>query len=353
MKNTTLNISKMVASALLLGSMTASASHHFESAQVIKVPSLNQLDNFVFKSSRPDSTAVVMTFNHSPKSGVNGTYNTEALYNIHIAEDGKYQKGYTYSFKFDNDGNYTVYKLDEANAAVGKKGTEIGKGSADKPLKLADGTEIWTGVAKDPFFGNSPGLHVFRKELAEGKYDPDVWKKSQGKNIFTARNCVAIVLDVPNKQLGNKIAVFMTTAVEENKAWQQVQYSAIPLLSHSMMFENEALKREHDQSRPDRDMQMKNFVSARVTRTSTLAHSQKNPVAYGDKVADMLIPDVITYNVGTPAKFSAEKINGRKMSDDAMSEMLTLLTGQPTSQAITDQKIYSASFPYVIPAAMK
>lgn len=342
-----------IAIALLFTAFTASASHHFESAEAIKVPSLNQLDNYIFQSSRPDSTAMVMTFNHSPKAGINGVYNTSALYNIHIAEDDSFRKGYTYSFRFDNDGNYTVYRLDEPNDVVGKKGQEIGKGSAGKPLTLADGVQVWTGVAKDPFFGNSPGLHEFRKELAEGKYDPAVWTKSQGKNIFTGRKCVAIVLDIPNKQLGKTVKVFMTTATKADKSWQQVQYSAIPLFSHTMLFENEALKREHDQSRPENSQDMKAFISARTLRTSTLAHSQKDPVAYADKVADMLVPDVITYNIGTPASFSASKINGRKMSDDAMSEMLTLLTGQPTSQAITDQQIYSPTFPYVIPVSLK
>ncbi|TNV10189.1 DUF4331 domain-containing protein [Buttiauxella sp. B2] len=341
-----------ISSSLIVGSTSVFASHHFESAQVIKNPSLNQLDSFVFQSSRPDATAVVMTFNHSPKSGDNGVYNTSALYNIHIAEDDKYLKGYTYSFKFDSKGNYTAYKLDEPNAAAGKKGNKIGEGSVDKTLTLADGTQIWAGVAKDPFFGNSPGLHIFRKQLAEGKYDPNVWRSSQGKNIFTGRKCAAIVVDIPNKQLGKKIAVFMTTDLEENNNWQQVQYSAIPLLSHSMMFENSVLKQEHDQSRPGKNLDMKDIVSARITRASLLAHSQKDPVAYGDKVANMLIPDVITYNVGTTAKFSATNINGRKMSDDAMSEMLTLLIGQPTSQVITDQKVYSQTFPYVIPASL-
>ncbi|HAV1831793.1 TPA: DUF4331 domain-containing protein [Enterobacter hormaechei subsp. steigerwaltii] len=343
----------MLCTAFVFGPVPVMASHHFESVQAIKIPSLNQLDNYVFQSSRPDATAFVMTVNNSPKAGPGGTFNKTAMYNIHIAEDEHFQKGYTYSFQFDDAGHYVVYQLNEPNGAVGAKGIELGKGSAGETLKLANGIQIWTGVAKDPFFGNSPGLHVFRKELSEGKYDPDVWKKSQGNNIFANRNCGAIVVDIPNKMLGDKVNVFMTTAVDMNNAWQQVQYSAIPLFSHSMLFENDALKREHDESRPDKSMDMKDFVSARTARASALAHSQKNPVEYGDKVANMLVPDVISYNVGTPAKFSVEGINGRKMSDDAMSTILSLLIGQPTDQVIKDQKIYSPAFPYVIPVTLK
>lgn len=346
-------VAVILSSVLAFAAEPAIASHHFESAQSIQIPSINQLDNYVFPSSRADATAIVMTVSNSPKPGVDGIFNSQALYNIHIAEDDGFKKGYTYSFQFDEAGNYTVYRLDEANAEVGKKGAVVGKGELNKALTLTDNLKIWTGTAKDPFFGNSPGLHAYRKELAEGKYDPEVWKKSKGKNIFADRNCAAIVIDIPNKLLGKKIKVFMTTALENNDTWQQVQYSAIPLFSHSMLFENDALKREHDLSRPDNDQDMKNFVSARVTRASALAHSQKNPVAYGDKIADMLVPDVITYKTGTPAKFSAQEINGRKMSDDAMSEMLSILAGQPVNDAVEDHKVYSAEFPYLIPVSVK
>lgn len=346
-------VTLFLGSVLVIAVEPATASHHFESAQSIRIPSVNQLDNYVFQSSRADATAIVMTVNNSPKAEVDGVFNSHALYNIHIAEDDGFKKGYTYSFRFDEAGNYTVYRLDEANAKVGKTGADVGKGELNKTLMLADDIKVWTGTVKDPFFGNSPGLHAYRKDLAEGKHDPDVWKKSKGKNIFADRNCAAIVIDIPDKLLGKKIKVFMTTALENNDTWQQVQYSAIPLFSHSMLFENDALKREHDLSRPDNGQDMKNFVSARVTRASALAHTQKNPVAYGDKIADMLVPDVITYKTGTPANFSEQEINGRKMSDDAMSSMLSMLAGHSVNDGVEDHKIYSADFPYLISAPLK
>lgn len=339
--------------SLLTCSAGVLASHHFETAAALQDPTINQLDNYVFQSSRADATAFIMNINPSPKSSPGGVFKPGALYNIHISDDSKFKSGHTFSLQFDEQGNYTVYQSDSPNAAVGTKGKEIGKGSLDKKAELTNGVQVWAGVAKDPFYGNSPGLHILRQQLAEGKYDPSIWTSVKGKNIFTGRKCGAIVLDIPDKMLGKKIEVFMTTAVEKDGNWKQVQYSAIPLFSHSMLFENEALKQEHNQSRPDNSQDMKNFVAARTARASTFAHSQKEPQVYGDKVADMLVPDVITYNVGTPAKFSAQSINGRSLSDDAMSEMLTLLLGQPTDQHITNQKLYTQDFPYLIPATVK
>ena len=347
------DVKLMLLATSLMCSTGAMASHHFETAAALQDTRINQLDNYVFQSSRANATSFIMDINPSPKDAPGGVFKPGALYNIHIAEDSKFKTGHTFSVMFDEKGNYTVYALNSPNAPTGTKGREIGKGELNKKAELADGIQLWAGVAKDPFFGNSPGLHILRQQLAEGKYDPGIWASVKGKNIFTGRKCGAIVLDVPNSMLGKKIDVFMTTAVQKDGMWEQVQYSAIPLFSHSMLFENEALKTEHDHSRPDNSQDMKNFVSARVARASTFAHSQKEPQLYGDKVANMLVPDVITYNVGTPAKFSAESINGRSLSDDAMGEMLTLLLGQPTDQHITNQKLYTQEFPYLIPASLK
>lgn len=344
----------LLVAALAIGSTTSAlASHHFETPIAIKVPAVNLLDNYVFQSSTPDYTSVVVSVNNSPKAGKGGIFQPGALYNVHIATDDTYKKGNTYSFLFDEQDNAKVYELDEPNAAIGKIGKEIAAGTVGSEITTKSGIKIWAGAGEDPFFGNSPALHIYRAQLAEGKYDPNVWTSTKGTNIFAGRSSGAIVLDIPNKLLAKNIRVFMTVAMKEGDIWKQVQYSANPLFSHVMLFENNALKQEHDQSRPTNSSDMKNFVSARTTRASAVAHSQKDPVAYGDKVADMLVPDVLTYQVGTKAVFSAEKRNGRSLQDDAMSEMLTLLVGEPVDQAIEDQHRYMSEFPYVKPVTLK
>ncbi|MEJ5072788.1 DUF4331 family protein [Enterobacter ludwigii] len=352
-----MSISKKAMLAVIIPTLMLSplaiASHHFESAQSIQTPSLNQLDNFVFPSATVGYTALVMTVNNSPKAGTGGVFNPDALYNIHIAESADYKQGKTFTFKFDNQGNVIVYLENTADSPVGATDEMLGKGEANQSVTLSNGIKIWTGAAQDPFTGNSPGLHRFRNDLAQGKYDPSIWTSTQGKNIFAARNCGAIVLEVPNKLLADNISVYMTTDYRSDKTWKQVQYSANPLFSHTMLFENAALKREHDESRPQNSEDMKNFVSARTARASGLAHSQADPFAYGDKVANLLVPDVLTYKVGEKAVFSAEKRNGRSLDDDAMSAMLSLLIGQPTDQAVASLKRYRHDFPYVIPVTLK
>ncbi|MCS3458930.1 DUF4331 domain-containing protein [Aeromonas sp. BIGb0445] len=332
----------------------AMASHHFEAAAVIKNPALAQLDNYVFQSSRPDHTAVIMTLNYAPTKAVGGVFMPGALYNIHIANDADFSKGHTFSLQFKEDNSFTLYDLDAPNGAVGTMGKAIGQGMMNQASAMTDGIQAWAGVATDPFYGNSPALHVYRTQLNAGQqYDPGLWTSSKGNNIFAGRNSAAIVLDIPNKLLGKEVKVFMTTAVKEQDKWQQVQYSANPLFSHVMLFESDALKTLHDASRPDKDDGIKQFASARTARASALAHSQKDPIAYGDIVANMLTPDVLTYQVGSKADYTGKVRNGRALDDDAMSTMLGLLIGQPTNQGIANPKAHTQSFPYVIPAVLK
>ncbi len=76
----------------------------------------------------------------------------------------------------------------------------------------------------------------------------------------------------------------------------------------------------------------------------------ENPAAYADKVADMIIPDVLTYKVGTKAAYAVENLNGRKLTDDGMDVVLTLFSGKPmTDNANTMEGRYQSSFPYVVP----
>lgn len=339
--------------AAIVGSNQALASHHFESTIVQKTPTLNQLDNYVFPSDRPDHTVFVMDVSAVPKAGVDGTFSTKGLYNIHVANDDTYKTGHTFSFRFQGADQVTVYQSDAPNAAVGTIGTKLGEGSVGKAIELPNGIKVWTGVVKDPFYGNSTSLGLFRAQLNNGTpYDPAIWAQAKGKSIFIGRKAAAIVLDVPNSMLGKTVRAFMTTAVQNDDAWQQVQYSANPLLSHTMLFENGTLKSVLNSSRPDTQKAIKPFVSARITRAVLLAKSQKDPIKYADEIADMFVPDVLTYKVGTAAKYTANERNGRSLDDDAMSAVLSMILGTPTDQKISNPKLHTAAFPYVIPTTV-
>lgn len=336
--------------SLLFFSYASSASHHFEAAAFLEDTRIAQVDNFIFPSSEKDYTSTIMTVNYDPKLGVNGIFSPDAIYNIHLPADSDLTKGKTFSVKFSKN-HYDVYELDNPNPKPGVIGKKIGSGTIGQTSILANKIKSFAGAVRDPFFGNAIALEVFRKENLEGKYDPKVWANANKQNVFADRKVGAIVLDIPNALLGKDIYAFFTTDRVAKGKWEQVQYSARPLFSHTMLFDSNILRQSHDTSRPTKlyNNDIVNLVSARILRGVTLANPDKeNKVAYADQTAKQLIPDVMQYKIGTPTSFVPGALNGRGLGDDIMSTMLTFLLGEPTNQEIDNQMAYTTNFPYLI-----
>jgi len=325
----------------------AHASHHFESAASRSNPRIALTDFYVFKAEEGNRTVFLLDVNFAPKAGED-LLDRAAAYNIHCATGDDLKAGFTWTFAYDG-AQLACHQLGEANGALGAKGRKLGPVTEGKATELPGGIRAWVGRAKDPFFGNSPALGAFRAQLAQGKYDPKVWEKASGKNIFLGRTCGVLVLEVPNTLLGRQISAFTTVAVNEAGKWRQVQYMAKCLMAHVMLFEDEALKAAFDASRPDTQSQFVNFFSARIARSAHFAQSRPDPFAYGDETAGRLLPDVLPYEVGSDAAYTPARFNGRKLSDDAMSTTLSLLIGQPVDQHLEDLRNYTSKFPYVIP----
>lgn len=335
---------------LLCLSYTSNASHHFEAAAFLEDTRLAQVDNYIFPSNEKNYTSTIMTVNYDPKSGINGIFSPDAVYNIHLPTDSDIAKGKTFSVKFSAN-HYDIYELDNPNPKPGVIGKKIGSGAMGQTSVLASKIKIFAGAVKDPFFGNAISLEIFRKENLEGKYNSKVWAEANKHNVFADRKVGAIVLDIPNSLLGKDVYAFFTTDRVSKGKWEQVQYSARPLFSHTMLFDSNILRQSHDTSRPTKlyNDDIITLVSARILRGTTLANPNKvDKVAYADRTAKELIPDVMQYKVGTPTSYVPGMLNGRGLGDDVMSTMLTFLLGEPTNQKIDNQMAYTANFPYLI-----
>ncbi len=88
-----------------------------------------------------------------------------------------------------------------------------------------------------------------------------------------------------------------------------------------------------------------------VLRAITLDRDStvRDKVAYADKLAAELLPDVIPYKPGTPASFNFNGINGRKPTDDAMDVQLSRFLGRPVTDNANSFTRQRAAFPYVVP----
>jgi hypothetical protein len=79
----------------------------------------------------------------------------------------------------------------------------------------------------------------------------------------------------------------------------------------------------------------------------------EDPRAYGETVAHRVCPNILPYEVGTPAVFGFAQWNGRSLTDNAPDVMFSMAANAPVHLGIGKESVTSKpskTFPYV-PAA--
>jgi hypothetical protein len=108
----------------------------------------------------------------------------------------------------------------------------------------------------------------------------------------------------------------------------------------------DATKDAYNRAEPRHDVaDYSDDVSGVVELITGLAGTASDPAAYGDAIAGVLLPDLITYNTSQPANFGA--LNGRALSDDVIDVALSVVANTPLSDCVGNDSVFRASFPYV------
>lgn len=71
-------------------------------------------------------------------------------------------------------------------------------------------------------------------------------------------------------------------------------------------------------------------------------------------MAKWVYPDVLSYEVGTPANYGFAKVNGRTLADNVPEVMMSLAVNTGINSGLTPDTTKDArsdSFPYVVPVA--
>ncbi|WP_432720597.1 DUF4331 family protein [Jeongeupia wiesaeckerbachi] len=345
----TITLTMVTASIMVSVPLATKASHHFESKIAIDHPQFDLTDVYVFESEKKGYTVFSMDVN--PRTGSDGKpqFGENGIYSFHIGNDKALSGlGMTFTVQFKEDRAIFGLTKEGANLAVGTIGSAFGEASIGTTKSFSNGVRVWTGSARDQFVGNSAGINKFRNELSAGKVDLTSFK--DGVNLFQTLYSSVIVMEVPNKMLPPEIYVYATTALYNVDKWEQVNRMANPLMTHLFMFNNKMEISEHVGHRPDMDIKQRYVVSDYTLRALSLDKEStvKDKVAYADRLAEELLPDVIPYRVGTPASFKIEKINGRKPTDDAMDVQLSRFLGRPVTDYANTFDHHPDTFPYVV-----
>ena len=327
-------------------------AHHFLSGLAVNYPEYDITDAYVFEAERPDHTVFILSSNPSTpgSSDMNSEtiFGNGGLYNFHIANDDTFEQGFTLTFLFEQN-KASIGLIDHPNAEIGKQGEMIGTVNVGEAFELVNGIKGWAGRVNEPFFGNGVGLAAYNTKKSQGKFEPDAFDIEQ-PDLFTGATNSSIVIEIPNHILGDEINYFVTTATEHKGEWTQVNRKANVLMPYVFFADTPAIQEDHDQHRPDSDVQERRqamvnnvFYSVSVTQAAS------NPMEYAHQTTDLLMPDVLRYTPGTKAEYSVSKLNGRALSDDAMNTVLELMAGRPLDDNAHPSGKYQTSFPYLIP----
>jgi hypothetical protein len=321
-------------------------------------------DVYVFNNAARTRTVFAMTTNPAvnvPTIDDMANFGTNVRYVINVDRTGDAVQDLAFVWQFGEAGAngqaYSVWRYNGANARSLAHGVQIGSGwTGGTGIGTAIGNaKVFAGVRADPFFFDLLGflgtvLGVGDTQLGSG---PD---------IFAGLDTNAVVIEVPNDSIGAaSIGVWGTTSYWKDGSWNKADQMGRPAIN--TVFNNKyvggtstgAQKNLFNTTPPSEQnsssLPFHGNVKATLMNINALL---KLPCAdYDDATAEFitnyLLPDVITYEVGSVADGATFPFNGRALAADVIdAELAATTNGCVTSDGVdASGHTYLSSFPYL------
>jgi hypothetical protein len=327
-------------------------SHHFDAPTGREDPRLNLCDLFVF-AGPDESTVLVMTVN--PDAGLSSPteLRAEGVYEFKVDTDGDAREDVSFRLVVTDEENgkqqVEVRRAEGEGSRSGTGGHCMGSGFTDEIFALEGGGRAWFGIAADPFVGNGPALRSFVKTLESDKADFTMFEHRV--DIFATRNVTAIVLEIPSRQIGvGSVGVWASISLHGHAPQRQVARAAWPLLKHLFVRDDHAGAHLNEDP-PTCDYENAGArIVANVAQMARLIGSVGEPEQYGRYVANRVLPDILTYTLGTAASFGFAGMNGRGLADPAFDVVLSIFANRAIAGSVeVDPAIHRREFPYLGP----
>ena len=339
-------------------------SHHLDTPLAAQNGQLYIDDLYVFPSE--DSTVFVMDVN----SNVNGLYaepgfHPEARYEFKVHFDGAEFETLTYRVSFGeaDPGGWQALRLQTLT------GDQAREDSADGELVLdgqtgetatAGGIRLWAGRIADPFYIDLSLLAIINGAVAKGTA-PDLsqWRPETASNSFGGTHVDSIVLEIPHShpllRPGARTGVWCATKLATDAGgWRQINRFGHPMMWPIFWPNDTDFSDPANTRHPSQDVSAAaTAIGKQVAAVVAASGTSDDPAGYGRAVAGDLLPDVLSYVVGTPAVYGFATRNGRTLADNAPEAMLSLVTNTAVPSGLKpsvakDQR--TSDFPYVVPA---
>jgi len=313
-------------------------------------------DLYVFQGHDASRTVLAMTSNPAINL-FGGTFgpNVRYIFNVDRTGDAVQDLAYVVTFDGGAPGHqaYTVTRYSGANATSLAHGVWWGSGStAGSGLaRLKGDGRAFAGVRSDPFFFDLTGFEGSVFGIGSDRLG------SSPTDFFAPLNVDAIVLEVPDDQLGGKIGVWAETQYWANGTWtrsDQVGRPAINTVFNNALVDPHAgtTKNQFNATPPSQQRtafggKFRSNIIATLTNINAALGTGHADYTAGQAagIADILLPDVLTYDTSTRA---VGPLDGRALADDVIDIELGLTTnGSVPSDGVGPHADYGSTFPYL------
>jgi hypothetical protein len=271
-------------------------------------------DVYVFEGANAAQTAIAVTTHPAAGAISPFAYATDVTYAIRIDRNGDAVADIQYAFRYgkaNSEGRqwYTVKRTDAKGTRV------VAEGRTGRTSGVAGGGKVWSGLRSDPFFFDLDAfLGTVRGEGDRRFCD------GQAVDFFKDLNVKAIVLQVPDWALGKNIGVWAVTIGDKLGQIDRMGRPAI-----NTVFNSGEDKNAFNLGRPSTDRARFGGNVVDVLKTfSGLDTEGAYTDAQANTLADVLLPDVVTYDTSTKA---VGPLNGRALTDDVIDAELNIVTG--------------------------
>jgi hypothetical protein len=342
-------------------------SHHLDSPIARQDIRLDITDLYVFRGQT--GTVFLINICHSifgpiPAPG----YHPEGMYEfkVDLNRDAVEELAYRFTFtERDSQGrqSYVVRCMRGVDAVDSHaSGTVIARGATGESVTTSSGLRVWAGKAGDPFWIEPDVLHAVGHAFQDGtSINIAGWDPSRAKNLFAGHTVYSIVLEVPDSELlagagdNRRIGVWaISTLATDAGGWRSINRVGLPMIPPLFTQYNEDLGNRLNAGRPADDFGIYGEAVIKAVAAVISANgTAEDPKAYAETVAHRLFPNILPYEVGTPAVFGFAVWNGRSLTDNAPDVMFSLAANTPVRLGIGKESVTSrpsATFPYV-PAA--
>jgi hypothetical protein len=331
--------------AVGLAPLGVEAADHLDSPTISSTGAADLTDVYAFAVSGNRS---VLIANVNPGAGAlphSSTYfGSGVRYNITVDTNGDARPDITYQVRF------SAPVGGSQGVTIWRNGHTWGSGTTDHVISLSGGTKLWAGLRDDPFFFD---LDAFKGNIL-GANNNRMLCDSKKVDFFKGLNVSSIVLMVPNAELGgNGKTVGIQANTKILKDGNLIQVDSMGRPGINTVFNNHlvtgdasvsSVKELFNRALPSEQASLgfkANVIATLKAVSAKFNHPYTDAQASG--LADVLIPDLLTYKVGDSHGF----LNGRRLTDDVIDTLLAVGANTPgASDCIGNDSTFLRAFPF-------